>query len=143
MMTFNVHAESEGLKLDAEAGRHKLVFDEGSSMGGMDQGPNPMQTALASLAACENITANMVAREMGLELEGIEFTIEGSFNPKGFMGDTSVRPYFETVQIQAKVDADASEEQLRDLQEKVEARCPVYTMMKAADVQFQDIWERA
>ncbi|AOM82711.1 OsmC family protein [Salisediminibacterium beveridgei] len=140
MMMFQIKAKSEGLKVEAEAGNHALVLDEGSQMGGKDQGPNPLQTTLSALASCENVTAHMAAKEMNFDLKGIEFDISGKFDPKGFMGDPNVRPYFETVTVNAKVRTSESEERLKELQERVEARCPVYTMMKAADVDLQDTW---
>ncbi|PSL44447.1 putative OsmC-like protein [Salsuginibacillus halophilus] len=142
MMKFNVKGQSEGLKLTATAGDHELVLDEGSQMGGKNEGPNPLQTSLAALASCENVTANMVAKEMGFDLQSIHFDVEGEFNPKGFMGQEGVRPYFQTVTVNAVVETSESEERLKELQEKVEARCPVYTMMKAADVTMQDTWTK-
>lgn len=141
MMTFQIKAQSEGMKVEAEAGNHALVMDEGSQMGGKDAGPNPLQTTLSALASCENVTAHIAAKEMDFDLQGIEFEISGKFDPKGFMGDPNVRPYFQTVTVNAKVTTSESEERLKELQEKVEARCPVYTMMKAADVDLQDEWK--
>ncbi|RPE88627.1 putative OsmC-like protein [Salisediminibacterium halotolerans] len=139
-MKFQVNGVSEGLALKATAGNHEMVLDEGSQMGGKDSGPNPLQTSLAALASCETVTANMAAKEMGFDLQSIDFEIEGEFDPKGFMGDPSVRPYFQTVRVNATVKTSESEERVKELQEKVEARCPVYTMMKAADVKMEDSW---
>ncbi|SER47599.1 OsmC family protein [Salipaludibacillus aurantiacus] len=141
-MKFKVNGTSEGLKLNATAGKHTLVLDEGSQMGGTDQGPNPLQASLAALASCENVTANMAAKEMNFDLKNIEFNITGEFNPKGFMGEPGVRPYFKRVEVKAVVETTESETRLKELQEKVETRCPVYTMMKAADIDMIDTWEK-
>jgi len=32
---------------------------------------------------------------------------------------------------------------IKELQEKVEARCPVYTMLKGANVEMKENWEKA
>lgn len=142
-MKFNVRAENEGLAITAKTGNHEVVLDEGAQMGGKDSGPNPMQNVLASLASCENVTAHVVAREMSFDLQGLSFNISGSFDPRGFMGDPSVRPYFEEVSVDVTVTTSESDERVRELQEKVEARCPVYTMFKAAGVELTDNWVKA
>lgn len=142
-MTMNVTAQTEGVTVKANAGKHEFMIDEGKHMGGQDSGPNPLQSVLGSLAACENVTARMVAREIGFDLQDISFNISGEFDPSGFMGKADVQPYFETVTIEADITTTESVERLKELQEKVEARCPVYTMMKAAGVNMVDTWKVA
>ncbi|WP_280768346.1 OsmC family protein [Salipaludibacillus daqingensis] len=142
MMKFKVDAKTEGLTLHAKAGKHELVLDEGSQMGGKDQGPNPLQTSLAALASCENVTARIVAKEMKFDLKDIDFKITGEFDPKGFMGDPNIRPYFQTVKVDAEVETNESEDRIKELQKKVESRCPVYTMMAAANVNMVDSWKQ-
>ena len=142
-MKFNVRAENEGLAITAKTGNHEVVLDEGAQMGGKDSGPNPMQNVLASLASCENVTAHMVAKEMEFDLQGLSFDITGTFDPRGFMGDASVRPYFEEVSVDVTVTTSESDARIKDLQEAVESRCPVYTMFKAADVKMNDNWVKA
>lgn len=142
-MKFAVNAESDGFALTAKAGKHELVLDESEKLGGKDTGPNPMQTALAALVSCENVTANMAAREMGFDLKGLSINVSGSFDPRGFMGDASVQPYFEEVTINIKVDTTDSAERIQALKEQVEARCPIYTLFKAAGVKMNDNWVKA
>ncbi|MBB5173010.1 OsmC family protein [Texcoconibacillus texcoconensis] len=142
-MKMAVKATNEGMKVNAKAGKHSLIIDEGSQMGGTDQGPNPMQTLLSALAACENVTAHAVAREINFDLQGLSFDVRGEFDPRGFMGDESVRTYFETVDVKVKVETSESEERIRELQELVEKRCPVYGTFKAANVTMNDEWTKA
>lgn len=142
-MNLLVKATTEGITVKAKAGKHEFIIDEGAQMGGQDLGPNPLQSVLGSLAACENVTARFVAREMDFDLQDISFTMKGQFDPRGFMGDPTVRPYFESVTIEAVVTTSESDERVKELQHKVEARCPVYTMLKAADVQLHDTWKKA
>lgn len=139
-MQFNVNAQSEGLTLKAKAGKHEIVLDEGAQMGGKDLGPNPLQNVLAALASCENVTSHIVAREMNFDLQQIDFSITGEFDPRGFMGDPNVRPYFETITVEATVTTNEPVERVKELQAKVEMRCPVYTLLQAADVKLNDSW---
>lgn len=142
-MTFNVSAVNEGLAVKAKTGNHEIILDEGTHVGGLDSGPNPMQNLLASLAACENVVAHMAAKEMTFDLQGLTFNVSGSFDPRGFMGDLSVRPYFEEITVDVIVKTNESDARIKELQDIVEARCPVHTMMKAADVKMIDSWVKA
>ncbi|AKS37257.1 osmotically inducible protein C [Anoxybacillus gonensis] len=142
-MTFIVQATTEGMTTRAKAGKHEFVIDEAKQMGGQDLGANPLQMLLGALAACENVTARVVAREMNFDLQDMTFTVKGQFDPRGFMGDPSVRPYFDNVSVEVAVKTNESEERIMQLKEKVEARCPVYTLFKAAGVQMNDQWYKA
>lgn len=142
-MKFVVNAETDGFALTAKTGKHELVLDESEQLGGNNTGPNPMQTALAALASCENVTANMVAREMNFDLQKLTFSISGEFDPRGFMGEPNVQPYFEEVVIDVKVDTSESDERIKKLEQQVEARCPIYTLFKAAGVNLTNNWKKA
>jgi putative redox protein len=112
-------------------------------MGGKDSGPNPLSTLLSSLAGCENVIANMVAKEIGFDLQGIEFNVKGTLDPRGMMGDPNVKPYFENVVINAEVKTDESEKRVKELQEKTDQRCPVFTTLKAAGIELEPNWSKA
>lgn len=102
-----------------------------------------MGTLLSALAGCENVIANMVAKEMDFDLQGIEFDIRGEFDPRGLMGEAGIRPYFEKVTVEAKVKTNESEERIQELQEITDSRCPVYTTLKAAGVEMVPHWVKA
>ncbi|MGJ7035488.1 OsmC family protein [Anoxybacillus eryuanensis] len=142
-MVFIVQATVEGITTHVKAGKHEFVIDEAKQMGGQDLGANPLQMVLGALAACENVTARVVAKEMNFDLQDMTFVVKGQIDPRGFMGDSSVRPYFENVSVEVAVKTNESEERIQQLKEKVEARCPVYTMLKAAGVQMNDQWYKA
>ncbi|MBH8605740.1 OsmC family protein [Thermoactinomyces sp. CICC 10522] len=138
-----ITAVSQGMQTKARSKNHEIIIDEPPVMGGQDTGPNPLGTLLSALAGCENVIANMVAKEMNFDLQGIEFDIRGEFDPAGLMGDPNVRPYFERVTIHAKVKTSEPEERIKELQEKTDLRCPVYTTLKAAGVEMVPNWVKA
>ncbi len=112
-------------------------------MGGTDDGQDPLSNLLASLAGCENVIANMVAKEMEFDLKSIEFDVNGELDPRGLMGQADVRPYFEKVSVHAKVTTSESQDRIDELKEKTDARCPVYTTLKAAGVELEANWTKA
>ncbi|WP_339230562.1 OsmC family protein [Oceanobacillus sp. FSL K6-2867] len=133
-----VSASGKGTATTASIGNHKIIIDADKNIG-----PNPLETLLSALAACENGTANVVAKEMNFDLQGITFKITGELDSRGFMGDSNVRTYFEKVEVVATVKTTESEERLKELQHVVESRCPLYGLFKAANVQMTEHWLKA
>ncbi|HEX6387387.1 MAG TPA: OsmC family protein, partial [Anaerolineae bacterium] len=52
----------KNLQVIIQADEHQLLADEPLSSGGEDQGPDPYELLLSSLAACKIITVHMYAR---------------------------------------------------------------------------------
>lgn len=142
-MKMRVTGENQGIKSIVKAGKHEIIIDETTQMGGNNEGPNPLQYMLSALVGCGNVVAHLVAKEMKFDLQGLTFEASGEFDPRGFMGDPNVRTYFETVTVNVKVKTSESEERIKELQEKVEARCPVYGTFKAADIEMKGSWVKA
>ncbi|CQR47430.1 OsmC-like protein [Paraliobacillus sp. PM-2] len=142
-INFLVNAEGNGIKTEAKTGKHTIIMDEAAQMGGTDAGPNPLQSLLAALTGCENVTAQMAAKQMGFDLQGISFRVKGILDPRGFMGDPSVTTYFEKVSVKAEVKTTETEERIKELQEVVESRCPVYNTLKAAGIELEDTWVKS
>ncbi|MFC3884807.1 OsmC family protein [Bacillus songklensis] len=142
-LTFHVAGNTKGMQTVVKSGNHTITIDEPPTMGGQDTGADPLTTLLSALAGCENVVANVVAKELNFDLQGIEFDIKGILDPRGFMGDPNVRPYFEKVTIHAKVKTSESQERINELQRITDSRCPVYTTLKAANVELETNWTKA
>lgn len=127
LATFKVTAESENpTKTVVRAGNFEMIIDEPKNLNGTDQGPNPVEYVLGALAGCLNVVGHVVAREMGFELNGISFELEGDLDPAKFMGKaTENRAGYQEIRAKVKADSNATEEQLRIWLAAVEARCPV------------------
>ncbi|WP_226585576.1 OsmC family protein [Halobacillus litoralis] len=138
-----ITSKSEGMKSEVKAGKHELVIDEPRQMGGTDQGADPLAVMLGSLAGCETVVANMVAKEIEFDLQGISFDINGTLDMRGLMGTADVKPYFDTVNIKAEVETSESQERVEELQEITDQRCPVFTTLKAAGIELNVEWLKA
>lgn len=142
-MVEQIKAVSKGMYTEGNSHDHKVIIDEPQNMGGTDQGANPLATLLISLTGCENAIANFVAKEIDFDLKGIEFEVRGDIDPRGMMGDETVRPYFKKITVDAKVNTSETEARVQELQKIVDARCPIYTTMVAADVEMVANWSKA
>ncbi|MFZ3216543.1 MAG: OsmC family protein [Candidatus Acidiferrales bacterium] len=82
---------------------------------------------LGALAACAQITCQMVATAMGVATEGIAVTVEGDMDLQGTLGMSRDVPVgFENIRLRFEVRAPgATAEQLRALHEKTERYCVV------------------
>ncbi len=82
---------------------------------------------LGALAACAQITCQMIAEAMGIKTERIEVEVEGGLDLAGTLGISKDVPVgFENIRLRFDIDApEATEEQLRALKEKTERYCVV------------------
>lgn len=65
-------AEASGFRQDVTiGGKHQLVADEPTSVGGTDLGPSPYQLLAAALGACTTMTLRMYAGRKGLALDQV------------------------------------------------------------------------
>ena len=128
-----VRGQSENAtRMNLSVGKFNMVIDEPLNFGGTDAGPSPIQVLLMSLAGCINVTGHLVARQKGLQLNGMKMTIEGVMNPSAFYGASfEVRAGFQ--QITVAVDADingAGKKEIEDWLKETENRCPVTDNIK-------------
>jgi len=82
---------------------------------------------LGALAACAQITCQMVAAAMGIPVERIDVAVEGDLDLRGTLGVSLEAPVgFERIRVGFDVEApDATEDQLRALRKKTEQYCVV------------------
>src|SRR5829696_2471836 len=87
---------------------------------------------LGALAACAQLTCQMVATAMGIETQRIEVRVEGDLDLRGTLGvDKSVPAGFEAIRLSFDVEApDATDEQLASLIEKTERYCTVLQTLR-------------
>src|SRR5437899_7669539 len=82
---------------------------------------------LGALAACAQITCQLVAVAMGIATERIEVKVEGDLDLRGTLGLSKEVPVgFEQIRVRFEIDAPkATAEQLNGLREKTEQYCVV------------------
>ena len=124
---------AKGSQIDApvacsiDIGRAVYQAEAHKGVGGAGTGACSGDLLLGALAACAQITCQMVATAMGIAAQRIEVTVEGDLDLRGTLGISKDVPVgFESIRVRFDVDAPgATPEQLRGLQEKTEQYCVV------------------
>ena len=103
-------------------------------VGGPGTGACSGDLLLGALAACAQLTCQMVATSMGIDFRSIKVHVEGDLDLRGTLGvDKSVGAGFEEIRVRFDVDApDASPEELESLLEKTERYCTVLQTLKSS-----------
>lgn len=128
---FSVHSELQsGTKIKVYNNRgHEITIDEPVKAGGTDEGMNPVEITLASLAGCLSITASFLAKKMKIELDQLSIEIEGDIDKKA-MSSGDKDSGFKKVQYNIKFEADSSEDKIEKLFQSIEKYCPVSDTIK-------------
>ena len=88
---------------------------------------------LGALAACAQLTCQMVATAMGLDVRSVNVTVDGDLDLQGTLGlDREVGAGFDAIRLRFEVYApEASDEDLASLFEKTERYCTVLQTLRA------------
>lgn len=143
--TFKAHAQGTGwpTKVDIIDTEWKLQLDEPTEDGGSNTGPNPMQYFIASLAGCQNEQAQVVAEELSLNIEQIDIDVEIDLDLSGFMGTSDhSNGSYKNVRLNAIVLGEATDEQIKSMGQKVDARCPILALLRTSDCKIESNWSK-
>lgn len=106
--------------------RFEIEGDEPEQILGERTAPNAVELLLAALGSCLTVGHAANAAAMGIELDDLRFETEGDVDLRGFLGiSEDVRPGYDAVTCVTRVEADASEAELAELRDRVEATSPL------------------
>jgi uncharacterized OsmC-like protein len=110
-----------------EVGQKLLEAQAHRGVGGTGTAACSGDLLLGALAACAQLTCQLVATAMGIEVEDIRVSVEGELDLSGTLGiSKSVAVGFEDIRTTFDIKAPtATREQLSALQEKTEQYCVV------------------
>ena len=103
-----------------------LHGDEPPVLLGNNRGPNAVELVLQALAFCYAVgyVANAAAR--GIDIETMEYAVEGDIDVREFLGQDGPRPGFTAIRVTGTVSsANATDEQLTELCQYVQDTSPV------------------
>jgi uncharacterized OsmC-like protein len=115
-----------------DIGRAIYQAEAHKGVGGAGGGACSGDLLLGALAACAQITCQMVASAMGIATEHISVTVEGDLDLRGTLGISKDVPVgFESIRLHFDIAApNATPEQLQGLREKTEQYCVVMQTLR-------------
>lgn len=145
VVPFPLHAQGSGVAQTLTAGGeggHVFRSDAYPAFGGADSAPSPLFYALGALTSCNQVTASLVAKDLGIALGEWVFDVQGDLDTTVFVGGEDGTASFDRVQVRATVQTDATDEQFARLVSETERRCPVTQLFRGSGVEFDNDWTR-
>jgi uncharacterized OsmC-like protein len=132
------------ISCSVDLGRAMYAAQAHKGVGGAGTGACSGDLLLGALAACAQITCQMVAAAMGIPAGAIEVTVEGDLDLQGTLGMSKETPVgFQSIRVNFDVRApQASQEQLTALQQKTEQYCVVMQTLLHPP-QIKSVWAGA
>ena len=128
-ITLVAHGHQTGVPISCSVDLGRASYDAQAhkGVGGVGTGACSGDLLLGALAACAQITCQMVAAAMNRPTDQIEVAVEGELDLQGTLGMSKAVPVgFETIRVSFDVRApQATPEQLSALQQKTEQYCVV------------------
>ncbi len=119
------------LSCSVDIGRAIYQAEAHTGVGGSGTAACSGDLLLGALAACAQLTCQLVATAMGVPARHVGVTVSGDMDLQGTLGISKEVPVgFEAIRVQFDLDApEATPEQLKALQEKTEQYCVVLQTM--------------
>ena len=132
-LTANGRSGDAPISCSVDLGRAIYDAQAHKGVGGAGTGACSGDLLLGALAACAQITCQMVAAAMGIEIEDINVKVEGDLDLQGTLGLSKEVPVgFQAIRLNFEVRAPkATEEQLEALHAKTEQYCVVMQTLQA------------
>src|SRR5690242_16134669 len=128
-ITLTAHGRQTDAPISCSVDLGRALYDAQAhtGVGGSGTGACSGDLLLGALAACAQITCQMVAAAMGIPAEDIHVTVEGDLDLQGTLGISKEAPVgFQKIRVAFDVRApQATEEQRKALREKTEQYCVV------------------
>lgn len=108
-----------------------LDNDEPPLLLGEDHGANPVEHLLNALAGCVTTSLVYHAAARGITVRAVRSRLEGDIDLHGFLGlREDVTPGYKQIRMTFDVDADASDDEVKELLELAQKRSPVFNSVK-------------
>jgi uncharacterized OsmC-like protein len=143
-LTAKGNETSTPLSCSVDIGRAIYQAEAHTGVGGAGTAACSGDLLLGALAACAQITCQLVAAALGVPTKHIQATVSGDLDLQGTLGLRKDVPVgFQAIRLHFDIRApEASEEQLRTLKEKTEQYCVVMqTLLRPPKIETE--WLRA
>jgi len=83
-----------------------------------------------------------LSEKLRMRVDGFEIAASGVIDARGRNAEAPVPAHFLGIEVRARVRTPEPAERLERLKELVERHCPVATLLQAAPLAFDSVWEK-
>lgn len=126
-----------GLQLKCTARGFEFIIDEPENVGGTNEAMNPLEALLCSLGACKMMVVRFFYQAKQIKLKSMRVEILGEIDSDRLKGKPDVKVGFSKIITNYYIDADNTDEEIRDLVTFIEKTCPVKdTIVNAPEMEL-------
>lgn len=130
-LTFKTSGIAQGsVATQITSGKHTFLVDEPEGLGGDDAAASPVEYALGALISCQVVVYRLYAHQLGIKIDSLKIDAQGDLDVRGLFGiDENTRPGFSGVRLTVRLTGPETPERYRELQDTVDAHCPVFDII--------------
>ncbi|MSU72535.1 MAG: OsmC family peroxiredoxin [Opitutus sp.] len=113
-----------------DASNFQIIHDSPRYLAGHNLGPIAEEHLLGVMITCLTHIYEMQAASRNVVLDSLELEVEGTLVPR--LGSTATPPRLKDIRYHVYIGSPESKEKIQQLQQAVEATCPIYHMLKDA-----------
>ncbi|MDP9481777.1 MAG: OsmC family protein [Chloroflexota bacterium] len=121
----------DAMSCSVDLGRALYAAGAHPGVGGSGSAACSGDLLLGALAACAQLTCQMVAANMGLEDLAVSVTVEGDLDLRGTLGTAEVPVGFEAIRVRFGLSGEVPDDRLDKLKERTERYCVVLQTLLA------------
>ena len=126
-----------GLQLKCSARGFEFIIDEPENVGGTNEAMNPLEALLCSLGACKIMVVRFFYQAKQINLKSMRVEILGEIDSDRLKGKPNVKIGFSKIITNYYIDADNTDEEIKDLVAFIEKTCPVKdTIVNAPEMEL-------
>jgi uncharacterized OsmC-like protein len=115
-----------GYRTESQLGEHQPVRgDEPEDLAGTETGPTPEEMLLGAVGQCLAVGYAGTASSRGIKIQSLEIDVRGKVNLPAAYGVEEGNPGFDEIEVDVRLESDASEDELASMHETVVARAPI------------------
>jgi len=123
--------QAGAMSCSVDIGRAIYAAEAHPGVGGPGEAACSGDLLLGALAACAQLTCQMVAANMGLEGTSVSVTVEGDLDLRGTLGTPDVPVGFEAIRVHFALDGAIEPDRLERLKDRTERYCVVLQTLLA------------
>lgn len=109
---------------------HPIMVDEPQPLGGTDFAPNPVEYLVGAAASCFTITFEVMASQIGIDLETVHVSMEADLNAAVFLGLEEGEGGILDPKIKLNVKSSASKSKVKEIADIALLKSPVLLSLK-------------